>query len=140
MSTKTPIRHVPSTAKRSILVVEDEKALAENLRTILEEEGFGVIHAATALDATVKLRNQSFCCVVLDLNLERGTGDQVVQSMRAASTNLNHATPVVLTSGHLNRGVLEEIGPMVQHAFVKPYSMEELLQKIRALSDAHAPA
>jgi DNA-binding response OmpR family regulator len=128
------VQSIPDRIPKTILVVEDEAILAENIRAVLHYDNFLVLHSTTAQDAISKLRNQELALVILDINLEVGSGDKVVQYMREGPDKLNQRTPVILTSGHLNRPLIEQIGKFVQGAFVKPFSLEDLLAKVKSLT------
>jgi len=118
-----------------IAVIEDDVDLAEELIHALEHNGFRCINARTALDAKIKLRIQKFHCIVLDINLEKGTGDDVVRDIRAHSKHENYSTPVVVTSSHLDQGLVLKIRDQIQAALVKPYLIDQLLAKITAVTE-----
>ncbi len=59
-----------SAPKKVILLVEDELAIVEIIREFLNDNKMTVIHARTKSDAILKLGNQEFDCILLDLMLE----------------------------------------------------------------------
>lgn len=66
----------------TVLLVEDDEALASVVGTMLAAEGLEVIHAATAADAVVRGREQRPDVIVLDLHLPDGDGSVVVEEFR----------------------------------------------------------
>ena len=73
---------------RRILLVEDEKTIADAVTAYLEREGYwvtGVHDGQTALDEFAKHR---FDLVVLDLMLPKVSGEEVCRRLRDGSTSL----------------------------------------------------
>ncbi len=88
-----------------ILVVEDERSLREPLEHLLRLRHFRVISADTADDALDLLRQQKVDAAIVDLNLKRGSGRDVIVRMPAK-------TPVIIFSGTVAQsGELERIRP-----------------------------
>jgi DNA-binding response OmpR family regulator len=75
-----------------ILVVEDERSLREPLVHLLQLRRFDVISADTAEDAMQAVRVHKPDAAIVDLNLKRGSGRDVVMRMPAR-------TPVIIFSG-----------------------------------------
>ena len=89
-----------------VLYVEDELELAEVVIKGLEDLGISVVHATNAMDATAKTRNQAFDLLILDINLDKGTGDSVIESVRKNPKNPNpnmksFIIPILLTFFYL---------------------------------------
>lgn len=119
--------------KPNVLVVEDEPDLIEIMSEKLKLEGFEVYTCSKVVRANQFLANQKFDCVVMDIKLEQGTGDQVIATMRRDKRNLNFSTPVVVVSGHLDKDLLAKLAKDVQGAFVKPFDRNLFVQKIKQL-------
>src|SRR5687768_10031298 len=82
---------------RTVLVVEDEPALAEVIEAILGESGFTVVHAVNGLDALRVLgRRATVDLVLLDLSLPGMSGFEVLEQIRAIPRHAG--LPVVLMS------------------------------------------
>ena len=90
-----------ATAKRTILLVEDEESITTPLAEALEREGFATEIARTAADALELGRRVRPDLVLLDLMLPDGSGFDVCRELRAASP-----VPIIILSA---RGE-EEIG------------------------------
>ncbi len=117
--------------QKSILVVEDEEDLASEIIDLLEDNDYHVVHATTANTASWMITNQKFDCILMDINLEAGFGDQVVEFMRSDSRGINFKTPVILASSHISKKTVGRIGKDIQGALVKPYKFQDLLSKIK---------
>ena len=74
-----------SSAKRKILLVEDERAISEPLVPALEREGFDVQLAETAADALRRFQERRPDLVLLDVMLPDGDGRDVLRELRQTS-------------------------------------------------------
>ncbi len=113
-----------------ILVVEDEKQIANFLRSSLEAEYFAVDVASNGEDGSYLARTNVYDLIILDNMLPKKNGIEILKEIRAEGFN----TPVLVLSvrtetadkiGLLNAGADDYLG--------KPFSLEELLARVRAL-------
>ena len=65
-----------------VLVVEDDRLLAEGLVRQLEKAGFSVDHTPSAREATVLGEQEDYRAVILDLGLPDGNGLEVLKRIR----------------------------------------------------------
>ena len=70
------------TAEKSILVVDDDRIILDSLCEFLSLEGFQTSGAETLKSALAKLRKQSFCLVITDVNLPDGDGFELLDTVR----------------------------------------------------------
>src|SRR4051812_39208606 len=117
---------------RWVLILEDEKDLKDLMADELTKAGFRVIATAKAAEAISILRNQKFCCILMDMRLEGGTGSQVIFSVRE-SKNLNFVTPILVASGQLNADLVLKIKDLVNGVFVKPFDLNSLIAKVNSV-------
>ena len=71
-----------------ILLVEDDLALGEGIRTALKPEGYTVDWLQDGVSALHALTHESFELVILDLGLPRMDGLQLLKHLRAAANPL----------------------------------------------------
>jgi DNA-binding response OmpR family regulator len=112
-----------------ILVVEDERSIAEPLVRALEREGFTPLHAATAAEALELAASERPRLVLLDLALPDGDGRDVCRALRRDSD-----VPIVMLTARgteTDRIVGLELG--ADDYVVKPFSSGELIARIRAI-------
>jgi two-component system response regulator RegX3 len=126
-----------ATAKRTILLVEDEESITTPLAEALEREGFATEIARTAADAVELGRRVRPDLVLLDLMLPDGSGFDVCRELRAASP-----VPIIILSARgeeADRIVGLELG--ADDYVVKPFSAREVIARIRAvLRRTNAPS
>jgi heavy metal response regulator len=113
-----------------ILVVEDEKRIADFLSRGLQGAGYAVDIAGTGADALECMHSADYDLVILDLMLPDMDGLQVLEKVR----NRKLGPPVLILSA---RGGLDDrVKGLEQGAddfLVKPFAFVELLARVRAL-------
>jgi len=113
-----------------VLVVEDERKLAQVVATALQAEHYDVVIASTGEDGFFRANAEAFDLVVLDLMLPGRNGLEILQALRQRRIQ----TPVlVLTArdGVEDRVLGLDLG--ADDYLVKPFALPELLARIRAL-------
>ncbi|HEY3781432.1 MAG TPA: response regulator transcription factor [Fimbriimonadaceae bacterium] len=114
---------------KSILVVEDEKEMADILRQVLEESGYKVALAYHGPEGLNKLRNGEYDLVVLDVMLPGMDGFEVLKSARAEGI----LTPVLfLTAKDKVQDRVEGLDLGADDYVTKPFQLAELLARVRA--------
>jgi two-component system, OmpR family, response regulator len=113
-----------------VLVVEDEAPLAKHLIAALRRAGYAVDHAADGERADLLGHDESFDAVVLDLGLPKIDGLTLLRRWRESGK----AMPVLVLTA---RGSWHEkvvgIDSGADDYMSKPFRMEELLARLRAL-------
>ncbi len=112
-----------------ILVVEDERAIADFISRGLESEGYAVTWVADGIDGDALARTGRFDLILLDIMLPGKDGLDVLSSLRSSDSS----TPVILLTAKgevsdrvtgLDAGATDYI--------VKPFAFAELVARIRA--------
>ena len=113
-----------------ILIVEDEQRLARLLGRVLGEQGHRVELAFDGETGLELGRTVSFDLIVLDLMLPKRDGLDVCRSWRAAKVQ----TPVLmLTARDAVSDRVRGLDAGADDYLVKPFAMDELLARVRAL-------
>jgi DNA-binding response OmpR family regulator len=113
-----------------LLLIEDNERFAALLKRGLTAAGFVVDILATAEDAIAALQANRFEIVILDLGLPDADGLDVLTEMRRGGD----PTPVLILTA---RGSLKDrvtgLGGGADDYLVKPFALEELVARLRAL-------
>ena len=114
----------------SVLIVEDERALAAALTEALRDAGLHVDHAGDGEEALACLRNGNYDVVVCDLKMPRIDGMTLYRAIAAATPEL--ARRVIFVTGDVAgteaERFLEESGC---RWLAKPFRLSELLRAVR---------
>jgi two-component system, OmpR family, copper resistance phosphate regulon response regulator CusR len=126
--------------ERKILLVEDEKKIADTLKLGLTENGF---YVEAAYDGSIGLKlfeTHSFNLVVLDINLPGINGYELCKIIRAQDS---HIPIIMLTALGSLDDKIEGYDAGADDYIIKPFEFKELLMKIRVLlkrsMDQHLP-
>ncbi len=120
-----------------ILLVEDNKVLADWLSRTLRKQLYAVDCVDNGADADFVLRTEAYDLVLLDLALPRLGGHEVLRRLRERG----NTTPVlVLTADNTTRSRVTELDHGADDYVAKPFDVEELEARIRVLlrRSAHA--
>jgi two-component system OmpR family response regulator len=113
-----------------VLLVEDEPALADQLRQSLSEAGYAVDHAADGREAWYMGGVQDYDAIVLDLGLPVLDGLSVLKRWRDEGVK---APVLVLTARDQWHEKVAGIDAGADDYLTKPFHTEELLARVRAL-------
>ncbi|WP_297689183.1 response regulator transcription factor [uncultured Anaerococcus sp.] len=114
----------------SILVVDDEKTLLENLYNFLKDKGFKKVYTAKNLkEARFKISNLKIDLVVLDLMLPDGSGFDLLREIRKTSD----MAVIILSALDGLDDRKEGFENKADDYLVKPFFPEELLWRIDAI-------
>lgn len=121
-----------------VLVVEDEPSLNELLVYNLEAEGYQVSAAETGEQVKARLSEQIPDLVVLDWMLPDISGLEICRQLRASDTT-RHIPVIMLTAKGEEQDRIRGFSTGVDDYVVKPFSLPELMARIRALLRRVAP-
>jgi DNA-binding response OmpR family regulator len=113
-----------------LLIAEDDRALGTFLQRALESDGHRVRLVSDGEEAIEAFRKELPSLTILDLNLPKKRGDQVLQEMRQFEADL----PVmVLTARQEIEARVECLDLGADDFVTKPFSLSELRARVRAL-------
>jgi two-component system catabolic regulation response regulator CreB len=115
--------------KPTILVVEDEPAIADTIQYALESEGFQCLRLEGGSEVAEVLDRQPVALVVLDIGLPDTSGIEVCRELRQ-----RHDVPVIFLTaraGEVDRVVGLELG--ADDYVTKPFSPRELAARVKAV-------
>ena len=113
-----------------ILVVEDERKVANALREGLEGEAYDVLVERTGEGAFFRITTEPFDAMLLDLTLPGRDGLEILKAMRERGIS----TPVlVLTARDALQDRVAGLDAGADDYLVKPFAFAELLARLRAL-------
>jgi len=107
-----------------ILLVDDDAALVDSLRDILEDAGYAVSAASNCRDALAELQHSDVELMLLDYNLPDGKGLDWVDQFQERKPGLK----ILLMTGMSERDL--PLKGEVQGVIPKPIAPPELLQRI----------
>jgi len=114
----------------NLLIVEDEKRMAELLRKGLEEEGNTVVCAADGIEGLDLSRSYNFDMIILDIMMPRLDGYEMVKRLRADKV----PTPILmLTAKDSVQDIVHGLDLGADDYLTKPFSFNELLARLRAV-------
>ena len=113
-----------------LLIVEDEEHLARHLASAFEASGYAVDLAFEGERAEYLLQTEHYDAAILDLGLPKIDGVTVLRRCRSAA----NAVPIlVLTARGSWHEKVEGIDAGADDYVVKPFQMEEVMARVRAL-------
>jgi two-component system, NtrC family, nitrogen regulation response regulator NtrX len=114
--------------RASILVVDDEAAIRDSLRMILEYEGYRVEEAGSGSQALTRVAERAPDAVVLDIKMPEMDGLELLRAFRERGYDM----PVLMISGHADvQTAVEATRRGAYDFFEKPLQRERVLLSLR---------
>ena len=113
----------------TILLVEDDRAIADALVDGLRDNGYKVTHVVLGSEAVAKVRGGGITAVILDLGLPDIDGTEVCRQIRTFSH-----VPIIVASAReteMDRVTVLDMG--ADDYVVKPFGIKELVARIHAV-------
>lgn len=113
----------------NILIVEDEKNIANVIKAYLEKEGFNTLEASDGQMALDIFEREDIDLIILDLMIPKISGEEVCKKIRASST-----VPIImLTAKSHEEDRIEGLSIGADDYIVKPFSPREVVSRVKAL-------
>ena len=113
-----------------VLLVEDERRLAENIVAALREVGLAVDHAADGSTGSNLAEQDVYDAIVLDLMLPGKAGADVLRDLRQRKI---HTPVLILTALEEKESIIELLNAGADDYLSKPFDLGELLARVKAL-------
>lgn len=118
--------------KAKILLADDSAAIRALISEILTDAGFDVITAEDGQDALDKIYKTNPDLLILDYEMPRKTGFEVVQDVRSHTGYLN--TPIIIFTAVTDKGTkLEGLGLDIDDYLTKPADADEVVARVKLL-------
>jgi DNA-binding response OmpR family regulator len=113
-----------------ILLIEDEKELADALSTALSKQGIVIDHTMLLGDALELSRQHNYDAILLDRRLPDGEGLSFIPKLRAAGAD----TPIIVLTAHNEpKERIEGLDTGADDYLGKPFLIDELMARLRAV-------
>jgi len=113
----------------SVVIIEDDQRIRELMARVLADKGYEVQGAATALDGLQQIVATSPDVVVLDMGLPDLDGAELLKMIRAVTD----VPVIVATARSEDRDVIRTLDAGADDYLVKPFSVEQLEARLRAV-------
>ncbi|EFC91082.1 two component transcriptional regulator, winged helix family [Dethiosulfovibrio peptidovorans DSM 11002] len=117
--------------KIRILIVEDDGMIGEEIQEGLSRRGYTVDWVRDMESAATALDLENFSMMILDLGLPDGSGLELLQKMRDGG---NRLPVIILTAWDTVPNRINGLDNGADDYMVKPFELEELSARIRALA------
>lgn len=125
---------MPGESHLSVAVVDDDDAVRDSLRFLLEAAGFSVATFGSAAQFLNEASFDNLSCLVVDQHMPGQTGLQLINSLRSQGAKL----PVALITGSPSADLLRQAGELgVARVLEKPLNDEVLLHFLECPRSCH---
>ena len=114
-----------------VFVVDDDPGMLMSVKRLLRTNGYGTMLFSSAKAFKNQVDFEGACCVVLDINLEDGSGIELRHRLKADG----HSVPVVYMTASDNPAVRRDALDSGCIAFLtKPFSAQSLIEPLKKAS------
>jgi CheY-like chemotaxis protein len=113
---------------KSILIVEDEKLVAETLSDILELLGYNVTITSNGEEGLKKFKKEKFDLIITDIHMPKLDGFQLVKKIRASDKEI----PILALSGFIDSEHIQKILDMGADGYIeKPFTIAKIKSALK---------
>ena len=123
--------------QRDVLICDDDEGICEILKEYCLNLGCfkNIVIAHDGIIATQKLRNQKFAVILLDINMPKKTGYDLIGEF--SSNSLNPKEHILVVSGTLEKDLIAKILQCgVKNFLVKPFDEAAFQEKVLKILSA----
>jgi DNA-binding response OmpR family regulator len=113
-----------------VLIIEDEKQLADSISSYLKGEGYSCEVASTFLSADEKVQVYDFDCILLDITLPGGSGLNILQHLKAKKPN---AAVIIISAKNSLDDKVEGLDSGADDYLPKPFHLSELNARLKSV-------
>jgi two-component system response regulator MprA len=128
--------NAPTETRPHVLVVDDDRAVRESLRRSLEFNGYAVSLATDGAEALAGISATNPDAIVMDVMMPRLDGIETTRALRSVG---NQVPILVLTARDAVGDRVEGLDAGADDYLTKPFALDELLARLRALLRRAAP-
>ena len=114
---------------KKILIIEDEKIIRNELKSLLENSGYEVLIIEKFDNVKENIKNMKFDLILMDINLPNKNGEILLKEIRKESN-----VPIIMVTSRV--GEVDEVLSISYGAddyITKPFDMDELIARIASL-------
>jgi two-component system, OmpR family, response regulator QseB len=113
-----------------VLLVEDDRMIAQGLQTALLQDGYAVDRMSDGRSASEALRSSRFDLVLLDLGLPGRDGIEVLRDLRQRGDS----TPVIIVTARDDiKNRIEGLDAGADDYIIKPFDLDEVSARMRSV-------
>lgn len=113
----------------SILIIEDEVGISNIERKYLEKEGYLVDQSFNGEDALIKIKENHYDLILLDLMLPGVSGEEIMEYIRT-----NSETPVIMVTAKVEEEqIVKGLKIGADDYISKPFSPKEMVQRVKTV-------
>ncbi|MFT3720269.1 hybrid sensor histidine kinase/response regulator [Pseudorhodoferax sp.] len=124
---------LPATQPRAVLVIDDEEAIREGLRILLEEWGYLAVTAASADGALRALAAMELPPDLIVSDLHLGDGADGIAAIAAVRARCGYDVPAVVVTGDTTQEELQRVAEAGHAVLTKPLQARRLLEVVRRM-------
>ena len=113
-----------------VLIIEDEHKIANALKRVFQQEHYAVDVCYDGEEGLAMGTNQPYDIMIIDLGLPKKNGLEVIKELRQQSV---HAPVIVLTAKGSTSEKVAGLDAGADDYILKPFAMDEVLARVRAL-------
>ena len=113
--------------KGEVLIIEDERSVADALKIILEDNGYRVSLAATGREGIEEALRGQFCLTITDIGLSDISGFDVIKAICSHKLQMHF---IIITSNASQNLMAEARSCGAAGVLIKPFLPSEILQLI----------
>ena len=122
------VRKLKLDRKYQILVVDDDKIARDNLKHILEKEGYHVVAVASGMEALQQFQNTEFDVVLTDLKMEKIDGMELLERIKSRYPDVE---VIMITAYATISSAVEAIKKGAYNYIAKPFQIKDVRSIVR---------